>query len=56
MDKEDEKVIIAANSILNAELANVKLDQQELDDLNNCINVKTKIILTVSDSKYEKLK
>ena len=53
---EEVKDAIAENSILNAELSNVELDQHELYLLNNCIDVKTRIILTVSDSKYEKLK
>ena len=58
MESEGEEVkdVIAENSILNAELVNVQLDLQELDLLNNWIDVKTRIILTVSDSKYEKLK
>ena len=53
---EEVKDVIAENSILNAELANVQLDQQELDLLNKCIDVGKRIILTVSDSKYVKLK
>ena len=34
-EEEEVKDVIAENSILNAELVNVQLDQQELDLLNN---------------------
>ena len=54
--EEENKDIISQNSILNAELINVDLDKQELKNLNNCISLRPEIILSVNDSKFEKLK
>ena len=54
--EEENKDIISQNSILNTELTNVDLDKQELSNLNNCISIKPRIILSVNDSKFERLK
>ena len=54
--EEENKDIISQNSILNAKLTNVVFDNKELNNLNSCISIKPRIILSVNDSKFEKLK